>query len=439
MGSLLRSHDVKLLQLFLQIDSAHSVVDELLLLGCVEFRDVNHTVNILYRKYTPEIRRWDEVSRRLSFFREELRLYEKAFPNNALTTSMRNPSMVSLDRHMTDEMEAMTQNCSDELKELRATHDELENAISESAEILAVLNKDPHFFEQRVTAYDSESQAVVGVLVKEDAGYSVFEEVKKKKGMKHKPLETYSSQHVLPQTSNVIKIISGVIARDQIKPFSTLLWRVTRGNIFVKFVDIEEPLRDPLTGLMVAKSVFVMFCQSELLSQKIRKVAGSLHARIYDIPTRMQDRITLRSQAQAKYTDLQIIMSRVHERRRQVLSKVASNISMWEEMVMKKKAICHVMNMCNQDVSSKCLIGEAWCPTDSVAAVTHAFQKGTSQSGSQIHSFFNAIATQETPPTYYKLDDLTRPFQMIVDAYGVARFQELNPGLFLVHELIFSN
>ena len=37
-----------------------------------------------------------------------------------------------------------------------------------------------------------------------------------------------------------------------------------------------------------------------------------------------------------------------------------------------------------------------------------------------------------TPPTFFEMNDLTSPFQQIVDTYGVPRYQEVNPALFTI-------
>ncbi|XP_068738221.1 V-type proton ATPase 116 kDa subunit a 1-like [Montipora capricornis] len=72
MSSLFRSEEMTLAQLFLQAEAAYSCVSELGELGLVQFRDLNPDVNAFQRKFVNEVRRCEEMERKLTQHTEQM-------------------------------------------------------------------------------------------------------------------------------------------------------------------------------------------------------------------------------------------------------------------------------------------------------------------------------------------------------------------------------
>lgn len=65
--------------------------------------------------------------------------------------------------------------------------------------------------------------------------------------------------------------VAGVVALEKLAPFERLLFRATRGNMFLKYSPIGTVL-DPTTSEKVEKAVFVVFFAGERARTKILKV-----------------------------------------------------------------------------------------------------------------------------------------------------------------------
>lgn len=130
--------------------------------------------------------------------------------------------------------------------------------------------------------------------------------------------------------------------------------------------------------------------------------------------------------------DLNMVLNQTQDHRQRVLNNVAKELPRWSIMVKKMKAIYHTMNLFNMDVTKKCLIGECWVPVLDLPVVQKALSEGSSSVGSDVSSFLNVIETREDPPTFNRTNKFTRGFQNLIDAYGIASYQEANPALYTI-------
>nr|XP_032802137.1 V-type proton ATPase 116 kDa subunit a-like isoform X3 [Petromyzon marinus] len=222
--------------------------------------------------------------------------------------------------------------------------------------------------------------------------------------------------------------LTGVIGREKIPMFERMLWRVCRGNVFLRYADIDEQLEDPVTGDEMQKSVFILFYQGEQLKGRAIKICEGFRATLYPCPGSLEERSQMVAGVGTRLDDLNSVMGETEGHRRRVLEATAGSLPSWLVRVHKMKAIYHTLNLCNMDVTQKCLIAEIWCPISDVDKVRLALSRATERSGSTVPSILNRMVSEQNPPTFNRTNKFTSGFQNIVDAYGVGDYREVNPA-----------
>uniref|UniRef100_A0A7N9IAM0 V-type proton ATPase subunit a n=1 Tax=Macaca fascicularis TaxID=9541 RepID=A0A7N9IAM0_MACFA len=326
MGELFRSEEMTLAQLFLQSEAAYCCVSELGELGKVQFRDLNPDVNVFQRKFVNEVRRCEEMDRKLRFVEKEIR---KA--NILIMDTGENPE-VPFPRDMID-LEANFEKIENELKEINTNQEALKRNFLELTELKFILRKTQQFFDE---------------------------------------------------------------------------------------------------GDYVHKSVFIIFFQGDQLKNRVKKICEGFRASLYPCPETPQERKEMASGVNTRIDDLQMVLNQTEDHRQRVLQAAAKNIRVWFIKVRKMKAIYHTLNLCNIDVTQKCLIAEVWCPVTDLDSIQFALRRGTEHSGSTVPSILNRMQTNQTPPTYNKTNKFTYGFQNIVDAYGIGTYREINPAPYTI-------
>jgi V-type H+-transporting ATPase subunit a len=168
------------------------------------------------------------------------------------------------------------------------------------------------------------------------------------------------------------------------------------------------------------------------LKNRVKKVCSGYHASLYPCPENYEEREDMLKGVQVRLEDLNMVINQTQDQRQRVLFSVAKDLPKWIIMVKKIKAIYHVMNMFNMDVTQKCLIGECWIPKNDQPLLKKALSDGSSAVGSTVPSFFNVISSNEDPPTFNRTNKFTSGFQALIDAYGIANYREANPSLYAI-------
>ncbi|KAI8329294.1 V-type ATPase, V0 complex, 116kDa subunit family [Chlamydoabsidia padenii] len=401
---------MSLIQLYIPSEVAQHCVSELGELGKVQFRDLNPEVNAFQRSFVSEIRRFDEMERQCRFFKAQT---EKAnIPTRSLTTTSDSLSHARSAQEI-DELEEKLRQHEGRITEMNTSYETLQRRYLQLTELRHVLRDTGVFFQQ------ASRQDIPG------AG----EEAEDTAAL----LDNDVEQQAYNETSQVnLGYVTGVIPRSRIQTFERVLWRSLRGNLYMNTAEIDESIVDPDSDAVVEKNVFAIFAHGREIIAKIKKISESLGATLYSIDESVDKRRDALSDVTSRIEDLTSVLTNTKQTRRSELLDIAENLATWTTIVRKEKAVYHTMNLFDYDIGRKCLVAEGWCATNDIPLVQRALKTATESSGTSLPSILTELRTKKTPPTYHRTNKFTEGFQAIIDAYGMARYREVNPGLFTI-------
>uniref|UniRef100_A0A8C4E4C5 V-type proton ATPase subunit a n=1 Tax=Dicentrarchus labrax TaxID=13489 RepID=A0A8C4E4C5_DICLA len=374
MGSMFRSEEVCLVQLFLQSGSAYNCVSELGELGLVEFRDLNPNVNAFQRKFVGEVRRCEELEKTFTFLEQEI--------NRSLSPPLQGPLSPPCPTPLAPQprelitIEEECERLARELKEVSRNRDSLRAQLTQL------------FFNLHLTRL---------------------------------PLHLLS-----------LSFVAGVVHPWKVPSFERLLWRACRGYIIVDFREMGDRLEHPDTGEMVQWTVFLISYWGDQIGQKVKKICDCFRTQTFAYPESTAEREEILQGLQGRIEDIKSVLSQTESFLQQLLMRAVAVLPQWKVRVQKCKAVQMVLNLCSPSVTDKCLIAEAWCPTAKLPELQSALREGGRKSGSGVDSFYNRLPSSTPPPTLFPVNSFTAGFQNIVDAYGVASYREVNPAVYTI-------
>ncbi len=228
--------------------------------------------------------------------------------------------------------------------------------------------------------------------------------------------------------SSALSFVAGVInGAQQLRGLERVLWRATRGNMYFRNASSHHDEN---------VFVFIILFQGAAIEGKIRKIAAAFAARLYACPESPVVRATLVVEVTGRIQEMSIILGRSSARLDQMMHRIAERIDGWRERVMRDKAVRHILNYFNFDGGRKCLIGEAWIPSNRVDDLANALRRGNDRSGSNVPSIMQMMDTSECDnldiPVRMRTNRFTKTFNNIIEAYGVAAYGEVNPAVWSI-------
>ncbi|XP_054223423.1 V-type proton ATPase 116 kDa subunit a 3 isoform X6 [Homo sapiens] len=250
MGSMFRSEEVALVQLFLPTAAAYTCVSRLGELGLVEFRDLNASVSAFQRRFVVDVRRCEELEKTFTFLQEEVRRAGLVLP----PPKGRLPAPPPRDLlRIQEETERLAQ----ELRDVRGNQQALRAQLHQLQLHAAVLRQG---HEPQLAAAHTDGASERTPLLQAPGG---------------------------PHQDLRVNFVAGAVEPHKAPALERLLWRACRGFLIASFRELEQPLEHPVTGEPATWMTFLISYWGEQIGQKIRKItdcASSLQLPLPRLP-----------------------------------------------------------------------------------------------------------------------------------------------------------
>eukprot|EP00462_Mataza_sp_D1_P024676 CAMPEP_0175144152 /NCGR_PEP_ID=MMETSP0087-20121206/13942_1 /TAXON_ID=136419 /ORGANISM="Unknown Unknown, Strain D1" /LENGTH=857 /DNA_ID=CAMNT_0016428527 /DNA_START=47 /DNA_END=2620 /DNA_ORIENTATION=- len=233
--------------------------------------------------------------------------------------------------------------------------------------------------------------------------------------------------------------VCGVINTSAQPMFARLLFRISRGNAIAGFKTIEGGIVDGSDGENpVPKSVFYIMLTGQQLKDRIKRLCTNFEATVYETPNGAAAFESMRVQLENTAADQRAVLQTTEFAVVQLLQSFAgtesrSPLHTFLLALRKEKAICQTLMMCRFTYGM--IYIEGWCPKIEVNNLRDRLNQAFRNiEPAPLFTESPQTPTQNpgSPPTYFRTNKFTEVYQGLVDTYGMARYREVNPGLFTI-------
>ena len=239
-----------------------------------------------------------------------------------------------------------------------------------------------------------------------------------------------------------INFIAGIInAEDDLK-FKRMLFRISKGRFTQIFYELS--LENKSLHIIKEKKIFIITTPNDnIIIQKIINICEIFDADRFIIPQSKKELnkniIKLQQDIFDKKTHLKIVETSIKDFFNNKIGEdgVPGKYHMNKLYFTQEKLIFENLNKCK--LINGFLYGEIWIPIDNYDILQNTLNKIALNNENKLNVILDDFIENDDevnyymkPPSFFKLNDFNKPFQLIIDEYGIPRYREINPCLFSI-------
>eukprot|EP00658_Telonema_sp_P-2_P014655 TRINITY_DN15575_c0_g1_i19.p1 TRINITY_DN15575_c0_g1~~TRINITY_DN15575_c0_g1_i19.p1 ORF type:complete len:605 (+),score=167.45 TRINITY_DN15575_c0_g1_i19:210-2024(+) len=226
-----------------------------------------------------------------------------------------------------------------------------------------------------------------------------------------------------------LKHVCGMVLAERTERLRMALFRSCFGCVLLKVVHLDEPTLYTRWNTEELHDVIIVLFTSEETRERVTKICEAFDAHTYPVPIAKEDEIPdhlVEEQLTDKdLEDIEVVIKQTIESGAENCQRVAANLAQWTEYVRKEAILYETLNQCSH--SSDYLYAMGWVPDVFLKTLKNSLQGADPVSSGLAEQLQAPVGTA---PTFIPTSKYTACLQSVVDKYGIARYQELNPGLF---------
>ncbi|ELA41494.1 uncharacterized protein VICG_01478 [Vittaforma corneae ATCC 50505] len=229
-----------------------------------------------------------------------------------------------------------------------------------------------------------------------------------------------------PEDTTVINFdfITAISNIDKKLMIRQMLKHRLRRNVYIKTFDVE------LRSSVSQQTVFVVYVLAEDNKAFARSIIKNLGGRVLDFA--MKDS-QIHEDIQERYSRVKRLNLSIDKQILQVLGDMQKRHSIWRYCISKERSIVETMKKLTKIENTRCYVGEGWVLKKSMDKLEE-LKCFDNEKG---RFLFEIKKSSLVRPTSFEPSEFSSPFQSLTNVFGVPKYQEINPAIFMTFTFPF--